>query len=70
MEKTKEELDEIFKKLLKNETEFCEENEYEKNEHGAYIYVSTNGDSSIRLDMILHSYKEWLIDNNIVKEKY
>ena len=70
MEKTKEELDSIFKELLKHETEFCEENEYQKNEHGSYIYVSSNGNSSIRLDMVLNSYKQWLIETNIVKEKY
>ena len=70
MEKTVEELNKIFTELLKNETKFCEENEFAKNEYGAYIFVSANGNQSIRLDCILRDYKEYLIDNEIVKEKY
>ena len=60
-------LDMHFKELTKHEVAFLEgEGMGEKNEHGAYIYKSQN--HSIRLDLYLHGYKQYLIDNNIVKE--
>jgi hypothetical protein len=46
---------------IKNEKEFCEELGLEKNEHGHFIYVSTNGESSMNLPYILEEYNEWLI---------
>ena len=68
MEKTKEEMNKIFEELIKNEVEFCEELGCEMNEHGAYIYESTNGNSSLNLPMVLQHYKEWLIENKLVRE--
>lgn len=53
--------------LIKNELDFCEEIECEKNEHGQFIYKSENGVSSLNLPFILEEYKQWLLDNNIVK---
>jgi len=54
--------------LLKNEIKFCEEFECIKNEHGAYIYNSKNRNHSFNLPAFLSDYKDWLIENNIVKE--
>lgn len=59
----------IFKELTKHEVSFLEqEHNGEKNEHGAYCYVSQNGNHHIALDMFLRSYRDWLVENNIVKE--
>ena len=55
------------KQLLKNEIEFCEECGMEKNEFGNYIYKSSSGSDLINLPAILNDYKDWLIDQNIVK---
>lgn len=54
--------------MVKSEIEFCNEFEFEMNEHSQFIYESTNGRSSINLPYILQEYKEWLIDKRIVKE--
>jgi len=63
----KEQLDGFFKDFTKYEVQFLNEEGGEKNEHGAYCYQSQNGNHLISLDMFLASYKQWLIDNNIVK---
>lgn len=68
MTKTKEELDKFFEELIKNEVEFCRELGLEKNEHGVYIYESSNGNSSMNVPMVLQHYKEWLIENELVRE--
>ena len=52
--------------LIKKEIEFCNEIDCEKNEHGQFIYKSTNGVSSFNLPYILQEYKQWLIDNKVV----
>jgi hypothetical protein len=44
--------------------DFLKEIEAEKNEHGVYIYTSTNGASSINLPFILADYERWLEGNN------
>lgn len=49
--------------LIKDELEFCIENEFSKNEFDQFIYTSTNGHSSMNLPYILNDYKQWLIDN-------
>ena len=64
----KEKMDKFFEELIKNEVEFCEELGLEKNEHGVYIYESSNGNSSMNVPMVLQHYKEWLIENRLVKE--
>lgn len=65
----KQMLDMHFKELTKHEVAFLEgEGEGEKNEHGTYIYISHNKNHSIRLDLFLQHYKQYLIDHNIVKE--
>jgi hypothetical protein len=53
--------------LIANEKKFCEENDFRKNSHGVFVYSSTDGASHINLPFILQDYKEWLIDNKIVK---
>ena len=53
---------------LKNEMKFCVENDFVKNDHQQYIYNSTDGVSSINLPFILNDYKDWLIENDILKE--
>lgn len=37
------------------------------NEHGVYIYKSTDGTNSFNLVEILRDYREWLMENNIVE---
>jgi hypothetical protein len=67
---TKEEknkLNAFFEERYKHEVEFLKANDAEANEYGAFIYKSTNGNSSIALDSFLRSYRDWLIDNGIVK---
>lgn len=54
--------------LIKNEVKFCEEIDLEKNEHGQFIYTSSNGISSTSIPFLLQEYKQWLIENKIVKE--
>lgn len=46
--------------------EYLRENEFEKNEHGVYIYQNTRGNHIINLASILADYQQWLIDNKIV----
>jgi hypothetical protein len=48
--------------MIKDEIEFCNEIELEKNEHSQFIYESKTGKSSINLPFILQEYKEWLIE--------
>jgi len=60
--------DAAFEEMLKHEIKFCEQIEAVKNKHDVYIYTSTNGHSSFNLPCILQEYKEWLIENKIVKE--
>lgn len=55
-------------KLIENEVKFCEELQCEKNEHDLYIYKSINGAHSMNLPCILEHYKEWLIENGLVKK--
>ncbi len=68
---TKEErqkIDAFFNERQKHETSFVKEDGvFEANEYGVYIYTSTNGYSSIDLIAILRSYRDYLIDNKIVK---
>lgn len=54
--------------LIIDANKFCEEYEFEQNEHGVYIYESSNKFSSINLPFILNIYMEWLIENQIVKK--
>jgi len=65
--KEKEKMDKFFEELIKDEVEFSEELGLEKNEHGVYIYVSSNKNSSINVPMVLQHYKEWLIEKGIVR---
>lgn len=66
---TKEELDKIFEEHIKHETDFCENVlNARKNEHGVYIYKSSDGISSMNLPCVLQHYKEWLIEEGHVKE--
>jgi hypothetical protein len=63
-----EKLNKMLDDLTENEVKFCEEMEFEKNEHGVYIYQSSNGRSSMNLPFILQHYKEWLIEMELVRE--
>lgn len=53
--------------LIKKELEFCESVDMEKNEHGQYICESSNKNSVFNLPYLLFEYKQWLIENKIVK---
>jgi len=57
-----------LKEYVKHETKFCEEHDIEKNEHGVYLYISQNGVSQLSLDFILREYRDWLIEEGIVKQ--
>jgi hypothetical protein len=67
VEYSQEQLDSHFKELTKYEVQFLNENDGQKNEHGAYCYQSQNGNHLIALEMFLASYKQWLLNNNIVQ---
>lgn len=54
-------------KLTEIEVKFLEENQAVKNEHGVYLFISQNGQDRISLDFYLLEYKNWLIENKIVK---
>lgn len=54
-------------KITEVERSFLEEKECCKNKHGVYLFISANGHERISLDYFLHEYKEWLIENKIVK---
>ncbi len=64
-----EELNKKMKEMLKNELEFCQEMEFVKNEHGQHIFVSQDGVQSMNLPFILNDYKDWLIEQKIVRER-
>ena len=57
-----------MEELIKNEIEFCNEIDCEKNEHSQFIYDSRNDKSSLNLPYILMEYKQWLIEKGLVKE--
>jgi hypothetical protein len=68
---TKEEikkLDAQFAEITKHERDFLNRECIEPNEHGAYIFKNFDDTASIALDIFLLSYKQWLIENKIVKE--
>lgn len=64
----KERLDKAFAGLTKDESAFLKEHEIEPNEHGAYVFISEDGNVRIALDLFLSSYRSWLLENKIVKE--
>lgn len=53
--------------LVKTERKFLEEQETIKNEHDVYVFTSYNGMEIISLDFYLLDYKNWLIENKILK---
>ena len=57
-----------IQELVKNEIEFCNEIDCEKNEHDQFIYESKNGKSTMNLPYVLQEYKRWLIDKRLVKD--
>ncbi len=61
-------LDKYLDELTKHEVKFLKEQGAEKNEYGTYVYRSANDNHILRLDMFLSHYREWLIENKIVKE--
>jgi hypothetical protein len=65
--KHEDQLHEVIEKMTENEVNFLTEEDYETNEHGVFVYTSTNGVSKIELSLVLLSYKQWLLDNKIVK---
>lgn len=57
-----------MEEIIKNEIEFCNEIDCEKNEHDQFIYESKNGKSGMNLPYVLMEYKQWLIDKGLVKD--
>lgn len=58
---------ETLEELQKTAQDYCEKNEMVKNQHSVFIYKSADGTHSIDLVSVLHDYKEYLIDNNLLK---
>jgi hypothetical protein len=59
---------EVMAKIIKNELAFCDSINCEKNEHGNFIYQSSNGKESFNLPFMLLDYKNYLIENKLIKE--
>jgi len=64
----KQKVDAAFAELTKHELAFLKEEGIEPNEHGAYVFISQNGNCRIALDLFLSSYKNYLVEHRIVKE--
>jgi hypothetical protein len=64
----KQKLDAAFQEMTKSEIAFLNSEGIEPNEHGAYPFKSFDESCNISLDMLLLCYKQWLIENGIVKE--
>lgn len=54
--------------LVVVERQFLQEQGAIMNPHGVYVYQSSCGSEILSLDHYLREYKQWLIDNNYVKE--
>jgi hypothetical protein len=66
---TSEERNAAFKEATKHEVAFLEgEGQGHKNANGAYCYQSNDGNDLIALDFYLMHYKQWLIENKILRE--
>jgi len=57
-------------RIVEKEIKFCEENKFEHNEHGVFIYKSSNGFSSINLPYILKDYTDYYLLNNELYTAY
>lgn len=55
-----------LEEIQKTARDYCEENEMVKNKHGVFIYKSSDGHHSIDLVSILHDYKEYLIEKDLL----
>jgi len=53
---------------LETELEYCNSNDFVKNDFGQFIYKSTDGTQTFNLVYILKDYKNWLIENNYVEQ--
>ena len=53
--------------FIKDEIKFCESIDCERDSNGRFTYTSINGASKMILPFVLSEYKDWLIENNIVK---
>lgn len=53
---------------LKHETKFCMDNDMETNQNGVFIYFSASGHHHINLPYILSDYRDFLIQQGIVKD--
>lgn len=59
-----------MEELIKNEIDFCNEIDCEKNDNNQFIYESKNGKSTMNLPYVLMEYKQWLIEKGLVKGKF
>jgi len=48
--------------------EFCQNEEFPTNENGVYIFNSADGSTSINLPAILMDFKQFLIDEDVMRE--
>jgi hypothetical protein len=55
-------------RMTEHERDFLKSEGIEPNEHGAYVFENQDSNVLIALDMFLYSYRNWLIENRIVKE--
>jgi hypothetical protein len=54
--------------MTKHEKDFLTSEGVEPNKHGAYVFENEDSSVHIALDVFLYSYRNWLIENKIVKE--
>lgn len=57
----------LLEEQTKNERKFLDEEDTFKNEHGVYLFVSADGSERINLSFFLKHYKDWLIENKILR---
>lgn len=55
-------------KYTEKEREFLRQIEIPCDEYGVYLFISGDGSVWLDLQYILMEYKQWLIDNKIVKQ--
>jgi len=53
---------------LKHEIKFCLVTDMVVNEHGRFVYNSTNGIHSISLPDVLSEYRDWLKQQGVIKD--
>jgi hypothetical protein len=53
---------------LKHEIKFCLDRDMETNEHGVFLYTSSNGNHLMNMPFILSDYRDFLVNQGIAKD--